>query len=80
MAHFFGTDEISFTIPNSLPDQIPAARQYARFSDVLDEVFLARIWGGLHYRNSLMAGEILSREVVVQLSGQFFQEDQGPRN
>src|SRR5262249_8374451 len=31
MAHFFGTDEISFTIPNSLPDQIPAARQYARF-------------------------------------------------
>ena len=61
---FFGTDELQFSVSSNAPGVVQTVRTYARFSDLLDEVLLARIYGGMHYRNSTEQGAKLGRKVV----------------
>jgi hypothetical protein len=47
---FFGTDGIAFDVASPrFPDQ---PRHFARFSQVLEEVIDARVWGGIHFRTA----------------------------
>jgi hypothetical protein len=39
-------------------------RTYARLSDIRAEVSDARVWAGLHFRNSMQEGFKLARKVV----------------
>jgi hypothetical protein len=38
-------------------------REYTTIKGLQDEIFMARIWGGVHYRSSNEAGEVLGAEV-----------------
>ena len=59
---FFGTDRIAFDITSSrFPGQ---SRHFERFSDALEEVIDARVWGGIHFRNAVEAGAKLGRRVA----------------
>jgi len=39
------------------------ARQYQSFQQMQDDIFMARIWGGVHFRNSNEVGEALGAKV-----------------
>ena len=61
---FFETDEFHFTADSTVAGLTTPVRTYERFSDLLTEVRLARIYGGMHYRNSTEQGALLGKRVV----------------
>jgi hypothetical protein len=64
---FFGTDDLHFTADSTVAGLTTPVRTYERFSDLLEEVKVARIYGGLHYRNSTEQGALLGKRVVRQM-------------
>jgi hypothetical protein len=74
MADFFGKDKVAITIRsgrtlNGVP--IPP-REFARFSDALDEIIEARIWGGIHFRTADVAGGVIGKQVAHHLQKHYF--------
>jgi hypothetical protein len=69
LKRFLGTDEIDYTIPSltGLGD-----RHFATPEDLQEEVGNARIWGGIHYRFSVMDGWGIARRVVDQVLDHHF--------
>jgi hypothetical protein len=61
LAHFFGTDEVAFELDSTVTGTI---RQYARFSEVAEEVQDARVWAGIHFRFSTDDGAEIGRQVA----------------
>jgi hypothetical protein len=62
LATFFGTDEVSFSMDSTIAGT--AVHEFDRFSDALDEVIDARIWSGLHFRNSMEEGAAFGAAVA----------------
>jgi len=60
---YFGTNAIPLTISSTFAGAGPP-RTYALLSDVRAEVDDARVWAGLHFRNSMQEGAKLARKVV----------------
>jgi hypothetical protein len=50
---------------------------WAVFSDLLDEVLRARVYGGMHYRNSTEQGTKLGRKVARHLLSHYFRPTHG---
>ena len=50
LANYFGTDKMEFTISSVVPGLTLNPRPYNRFSDVADDVPVARIYEAIHYR------------------------------
>jgi hypothetical protein len=62
LQEFFGTDRIAFDVFSSrFPGQ---PRHFERFSDLLDEIVEARIWGGIHFRTADVQGARIGGDVV----------------
>jgi hypothetical protein len=75
MRDFFGTDWIAFDVSSSrFPGQ---PRHFASFSDVLEEVIDARVWGGIHFRNADEAGAELGRQVARWERKHYFRRVRG---
>ncbi|MFL6015011.1 MAG: vanadium-dependent haloperoxidase [Gaiellaceae bacterium] len=63
LASFFGTDELSdafYLTSSRFPGE---QRQFTRFSDVTTEIVGARIWAGIHFRNTDVQAEKLGGDV-----------------
>jgi hypothetical protein len=59
---FYGTDDISFTIPSQ---ELPGiSRQYDRISEFVEENALSRLYGGIHTRSALEDGVEVGRDVA----------------
>ena len=75
VAAFFGTDEVQWTIETNkeaVPQLVRTQRSYASLQAVEDEIADARVWAGLHYRNSMDEGSELGRRVAEHvLTGWF---------
>jgi len=69
---FFGTDNFSFTIDSKIAGLTKPVRSYNSFSQALDEVRDARVYGGMHYRNSAHKGAILGQQVSRFVTAHFF--------
>jgi hypothetical protein len=69
---YFGTDELSFTTSSAAPDLIQPVRHYDTFSQALEDILNARIYGGMHYRNSTRYGAELGRQVSEQVVENYF--------
>jgi len=59
---FLGTNRIDITFTSTVVPTMPT-RHFARANDLRAEIIEARLWGGLHYRGSSVAGEVLGRSV-----------------
>ncbi len=71
LKRFFGTDNAVFSIP-SLSN--PAAfRSYGSFTQAADEAGISRIYGGIHYRFSDLAGNSSGRSVTGYVFDNYFQ-------
>lgn len=74
MAKFFGSDKVKLTIVsgrslNGVP--IPP-RHFDSFSDALDEVVEARIWGGIHFRAADEQGTVIGKKVAKYVRKHYF--------
>src|SRR5258708_1429584 len=58
--------------PSAPPGLLQAVRSYDRFSQVLTDILNARIYGGMHYRNSTELGTELGRQVARQAIEHYF--------
>jgi vanadium-dependent haloperoxidase-like protein len=67
---YFGSDAIPLTITSTFAGAGPP-RTYAQLSDIRAEVADARVWAGLHFRNSMQEGFKLARKVVKNASHDF---------
>ena len=71
MQEFFGTDKIAFDITSTRFPTTP--RHYDSFSDALDEVIDARVWGGIHFRTADEQGAALGKKVALWEKRHYFQ-------
>lgn len=74
LAAFFGTDKVAFSVNSSLTG---TTRYYDSFKDAAKEVYDARTWGGLHFRNSTMEGAWIGRKVARYVVANFFRPTEG---
>ena len=59
--NFFGTDKVTINLVSGrYPGEV---RTFTRLSTVMDEVIDARVWGGIHFRSSDVAGTEIGKEV-----------------
>ena len=72
LSYFFGTDDFTFTVTSNFPGVMTAVHAYPSFSQALQEVLEARIYGGMHYRNSTHRGAILGKQVSHFATRHFF--------
>ena len=68
---FFGTDRLEFDIFSSrFPGQ---PRHFERFSDALEEIVDARVWGGIHFRTADEQGAELGKKVARYVRKNYFE-------
>ena len=77
LANFFGTDNISFTLPSQ--DPLRPARSYTSFSQAAKESADSRLYGGIHWSFDNNVGLDVGNSVGQYVMANFFQEvDRGP--
>jgi hypothetical protein len=64
LQHFFGTDEVSFSLTSNFPKAVQKTRAYSRFSDAADDVMNARIYEGIHFRTADVLGRRQGEDVA----------------
>ena len=67
VARFFCTDEVTWTITTSqaaVPQLVQTQRTYTRLDQITEELDDARVWAGLHWRNSMKDGDKLGARVA----------------
>jgi hypothetical protein len=74
---FFDTDDFDFTVDSNFAGVVQPVRSYSSFSDALDEVKDARIYGGMHHRFSVNEGGRMGREIVKNMKHNFFRPSHG---
>ena len=70
---FFGTDAMSFNATRTAGVTTPITRFYTRFSQAINEIRLARVYGGLHFMTADAQGATLGRKVANYREAHFFQ-------
>ena len=68
-AHF-GTSKISFSFGSTVTGTV---RQYGTPDDMLNEIILARIHGGMHFRTANVQGGVLGTSVGEWVAKNYFQ-------
>jgi hypothetical protein len=74
---FFGTDDFDFTVDSKTAGLTNPVRSYSSFSQALDEVSDARVYGGMHYRNSTHKGGNIGKQVSRFVTTHFFLPSRG---
>ena len=69
LAFFYHTDKMSFS---AFSADSGTTRYFTRFSQALNEVIEARIWGGIHTRSADVQGAKIGTEVVAYVTGHYF--------
>ena len=57
----------AFTITDTANPQLK--RQYTSFAQLAEEQRMVRMWGGIHYRNSLEVGDAMGHRIAAHLIG-----------
>ena len=70
---FFGTDRIGWTDTNNAG----LTRSFTRFSQAIDEIVDARIWSGIHFRNTDEQGAKIGRQVASWRERHYFKAVHG---
>jgi hypothetical protein len=61
LRHYFGTSAVSYTFDST---ETGTTLQYADLDDALRQSADARVWGGMHFRFSALAGQALGTQVA----------------
>jgi hypothetical protein len=74
---FFGTDKFDFTMDSKVAGLTHPVRHYTSFSQALQDALDARIYGGMHFRNSNRKGAIIGKQVSHFTTTHFFRPSRG---
>ena len=77
LAHFFGTDNISFSLTSE--DLKGVTHSFTSFSAAATEAENSVVWGGIHFRFDVTAGHALGQSVANFVDQHFFQPLPGQR-
>lgn len=69
IAAFFGTNRVEITVSSTTTG---TSRTYANVKEISRDVFMARIYGGLHFRFTMAAGFNLGKHVTRYVVGNAF--------
>jgi hypothetical protein len=72
LALFFGTDEMTFSVTSTNPLALQPTRTFDRFADAAEEVVVARIYEGIHFRSADEDARRLGRRVAKWAFSHFF--------
>jgi hypothetical protein len=72
LTSFFGTDNFDFTMNSLVPGLTEPVRHYTSFSQALQDALDARVYGGMHFRNSTQQGAIIGKQVSHFATRHFF--------
>ena len=61
---FLGTQRIELDLTGTAPNLMQSTRHYKYAHDLVQEIIDARVWGGIHYRESDVKGATLGRKVA----------------
>ena len=64
LAAFLGTNRININLTSAVGGLAHPIRHYERTADLLQEMTNARVWGGVHYRESVVKGINVGRKVA----------------
>ena len=72
MSRFFGTDQSSFTMTSG-PPFAGITRSFKSFSEAREENGDSRVYAGIHFRNSTVAGITQGEQIGRQAFAQYLQ-------
>src|SRR5712691_7660494 len=72
MSRFFGTDQLSFTMTSGSPFA-GITRSFKGFSEAQEENGDSRVYSGIHFRNSTVAGILQGEQIGRQAFAQYLQ-------
>jgi hypothetical protein len=72
LTEFLGTKRIAVTLTSTTVPTMPT-RHFERARDLREEIIEARLWGGMHYRDSSIKGVALGRDVARYVLRHAFQ-------
>jgi hypothetical protein len=75
LARFFDTKRIEVDLTSTVPNLTQATRHFERTGDIVQEMVNARVWGGVHYRQSVEAGVELGQQVARWALKRFFRPE-----
>ena len=61
LRQFFGTKHIKMTFTSTVPGSVP--HRYDRTDELVEEVLVARVYGGMHFPTSTVHGSVMGRQV-----------------
>jgi hypothetical protein len=71
MEHFLGTSQINLTGVTIVEGR--SNRFYPTTESLIQEVANARIWGGIHFRQAVVDGTAMARQVAANITANYFQ-------
>jgi hypothetical protein len=71
LTNYFGTDRVPWSLTSTVTG---TTHSFDRLGDLRKEVTGARIWGGLHYRKSMVDGDMLGKQTTRYVLAHNFQE------
>ena len=77
VAGYYGTPRVRWTITTSkaaVPAVVKTERTYTNLLTLLHEIGNARIWGGLHWRHSIVDGALIGARVGVHVQATQFRK------
>jgi hypothetical protein len=72
---FFGKDKVAFDVVGgrTLNGATIPPRHFDRFSDALEEIIDARVWGGIHFRTADVQGTVIGKKVAHWMRKHYFE-------
>jgi hypothetical protein len=67
-----GTQRIELDLTSTAPNVLQRTRHYENANDLVQEIIDARVWGGIHYRESDVKGALLGRKVAHWALDRYF--------
>ena len=61
---FFKTDKVTFTVTSLNPLAVQKTQTYTRLSDAVEETIDARVYVGIHFRNSDVVGRDQGKQIA----------------
>lgn len=72
LERYFGTNNLAFTIDSTVPGLTTPVIRYRKIDDFVTDLKVARIYGGMHYRNSTNDGATLGVRVANWIGKNYF--------
>lgn len=71
-ATFLETKHINVDLTSTVPNLLHTTRHYESVNDLVREIENARVWGGIHYRESVVKGVNVGRKVAKWTLARYF--------